>query len=101
MPLTVFGIGTKEYGKRDVLPDGSFLTTKFYVVFYIPLWPVETRRIEIQTAAEQDGSGGKRRRVQRLPFCWPQIVKVLAVGWGICVGIPLAIALLLGALDFW
>jgi hypothetical protein len=102
VPYTVFGIGTREYGKRDALPDGSFLTTKFYVLFFIPLWPAETRRIQHEVKGEQEAGGGaKRRRVQRLAFCWPQILRVLALSWGICAGVLLAIVLALGALGFW
>src|SRR5258708_2935186 len=34
------GFGTKIYGKRDFESDGSFLTTKWIVFFWIPLIPL-------------------------------------------------------------
>jgi len=45
MPSTTNGIGTTYYGKRDFRTDGSWLTTEWVVVFFIPLLPISSRRI--------------------------------------------------------
>lgn len=42
---TLNGFGTKIYGKRDFEPDGSFLTTKWVVFFWIPLVPLKSLRV--------------------------------------------------------
>jgi hypothetical protein len=44
MPITVNGCGTKYYGKRDLMPDGSYITTEWIVIFYIPLIPIRSFR---------------------------------------------------------
>ena len=45
MPFTFNGIGTTLYGKREFRPDGSYITTEWFVGIYIPLWPLESMRI--------------------------------------------------------
>jgi hypothetical protein len=40
MPITVNGCGTKYYGKRELMPDGSYITTEWIVLVYIPLIPI-------------------------------------------------------------
>ena len=86
MPKTVFGIGTREYGKRDREANGSYLTTKFFVFFFIPLWPMESRRL-------RRVHGEDFTSVRRLALCWPQVIKILAAGYGICLAIVGLLAL--------
>jgi hypothetical protein len=45
MPFTFNGIGTANYGKRDFRPDGSFLTTEWFVLVFVPIFPLKSRRI--------------------------------------------------------
>jgi hypothetical protein len=45
MPRTVNGIGTKYYGKSEPQPDGSFITTEWFVVFDVPLIPLKSQRV--------------------------------------------------------
>lgn len=40
------GCGTAIYGKRDFEADGSFVTTKWVVVFFIPMWPLKSMRVK-------------------------------------------------------
>jgi hypothetical protein len=42
---SVNGCGTAIYGKRDFEADGSFVTTKWVVVFFIPVWPLKSVRV--------------------------------------------------------
>jgi hypothetical protein len=39
------GFGTTIYGKRDFWPDGSYITTKWVILFWIPLVPVISMRV--------------------------------------------------------
>jgi hypothetical protein len=48
MPYTFSGIGTHFYGKRDFREDGSYITTEWFVVFYVPLIPVRSLRLKYQ-----------------------------------------------------
>ncbi len=43
---SVNGCGTAIYGKRDFEADGSFVTTKWVVVFFIPVWPLKSMRVK-------------------------------------------------------
>lgn len=42
---SVNGFGTAIYGKRDFEADGSFVTTKWVVVVFIPVWPLKSMRV--------------------------------------------------------
>jgi len=39
------GFGTAVYGKRDFWPDGSFISTKWLIFFWIPVFPIRTWRL--------------------------------------------------------
>jgi hypothetical protein len=43
---TLNGFGTKLYGRRNPAADGSFLTTKWVVLFWIPLIPLKSLRVK-------------------------------------------------------
>jgi len=45
MPSSVNGVGTKYYGKRDVRADGSYLTTNFISLLFVPLIPIHSVRV--------------------------------------------------------
>jgi hypothetical protein len=45
MAYTFRGIGAMNYGKRDFRVDGSFVTTLWFVVFYVPVIPIHSKRI--------------------------------------------------------
>lgn len=44
MPFTFNGIGTKLYGARDFGPDGSYVTTEWFTIFYVPIFPIKSIR---------------------------------------------------------
>ena len=45
MAFTFNGFGTMVYGERDYWPDGSFVTTEWFVVAYVPISPSVSMRI--------------------------------------------------------
>lgn len=45
MPFTYNGCGTKYYGKRDQGPDGSYVTTEWVTLVYLPLIPLRSFRV--------------------------------------------------------
>src|SRR5262245_20240386 len=45
MPYTLNGIGTRFYGKRDLRPDGSYITTEWVTFAYVPLVPFRSFRV--------------------------------------------------------
>ena len=55
-----FLIGPALYGRRDFFPDGSFVTTQWFAVAWIPLFPMWSKRVSVyQTSvnAVRDPSG--------------------------------------------
>ena len=61
MSFAFHGIGTMRYGKRDYWPDGSFVTTEWFVLAFIPLLPTNSKRIAYTTdnpLATYDAGGG-------------------------------------------
>lgn len=60
MAFTIHGIGTQFYGERDYWPDGSFITTEWMVLAYVPIAPTFSKRVSVfQTSpyAVADPSG--------------------------------------------
>lgn len=61
MQFTIHGTGTMLYGERDYWPDGSFLTTEWAVLAYVPIFPTFSKRIaytnESNPFALADASG--------------------------------------------
>lgn len=48
---SVNGTGTKIYGKRDFLTDGSFVTTKWVTFLWVPLFPLSSMRVKPKSDA--------------------------------------------------
>jgi hypothetical protein len=46
------GVGTIFYGQRDFRYDGSYLTTEWLVVFYLPIIPIRSLRVRHQGPGE-------------------------------------------------
>ncbi|MGZ5036933.1 MAG: hypothetical protein ACXWG1_09370 [Usitatibacter sp.] len=45
MANTFNGIGTTFYGKRQFEPDGSYVTTKWFVIAFVPVFPMGSLRV--------------------------------------------------------
>jgi hypothetical protein len=61
MAFVIHGIGTMLYGQRDYWPDGSYITTEWFVMLWVPIIPLCSKRIsDIKTNdfAKYDASGG-------------------------------------------
>jgi hypothetical protein len=67
MPFTVNGIGTTYYGRRDIGPDGSYVTTEWLVFVYVPVIPIRSYRVvptsESTRAVVYNSRGYLTRRV--------------------------------------
>ena len=84
MQFTVHGIGTAIYGERDYWPDGSFVTTEWAVLAWVPVFPTFSKRISYsQTSpyATYDASGYYLHETTA-----PNLKQVLYVyGWFACL----------------
>lgn len=60
MQFEFHGIGTVLYGERDYWPDGSFVTTEWVTLAWIPIFPTFSKRISYSQNspyAKYDASG--------------------------------------------
>ena len=84
MQVTIHGIGTAIYGERDYWPYGSFVTTEWAVLAWIPIFPTFSKRISYaQTSpyATYDASGYYVHETTA-----PNLKQVLFVyGWFACL----------------
>jgi len=42
---TFNGIGTMYYGHADPLPDGTYTATEWFVIFWVPIFPIGSYRL--------------------------------------------------------
>lgn len=80
MPFTINGIGTMYYGNRDQAVDGSYITTEWVVVVFLPIFPIASYRVR------PTGQGtnlifyySNKYLVERVPLCWPQVRNIYAI----------------------
>jgi hypothetical protein len=77
---TYHGFGTIYYGKRDFGVDGSYVTTLWIVVAYVPVVPVRSVRMR-DTGGSSYFSMDRRRHVvllAKMKPVWTQVVSVYA-----------------------
>jgi hypothetical protein len=76
------GFGTAIYGKRDFQPNGSFVTTKWVVLFWIPFFPLRSMRLKASGAARPGfpmGSSTPYQIYSEGKPHWKQVLYVYAV----------------------
>jgi hypothetical protein len=94
MPGTFNGTGTMYYGQREVGPDGSYITTKWLTVAWIPFIPLSSYRV-LPQGRERNFAVYQSQKyvIQRVPLNIAQVRDVYLVA------VP--IALTVTALLFW
>ena len=60
MSMVFHGIGTMRYGERDYWPDGSFVTTEWFVIAFVPIFPTFSKRIVYTTRVHFTAYGAGR-----------------------------------------
>jgi hypothetical protein len=79
MPSTINGIGTKFYGCREKGPDGSYITTEWVVILYIPILPIQSLRVLPGATESRFGfplSSSQRFMTRSVPLNWRQVLYV-------------------------
>lgn len=103
MPYSFQGIGTMFIGERDYAPDGSYLTTEWFVFLLIPVFPLRSLRVN----AAPDFFGNRSapamfpvdairesyRVLETRPPCLKQVFAVYAfvLFYAVCLATPFAI----------
>jgi hypothetical protein len=85
---SINGIGTTLYGKRDVdLRDGSYIATKWFIIFLLPVFPLGSFRvIRGATGASVFPSGSKTDyQLSPVKLNVAQVINTYLVIWGIAI----------------
>jgi hypothetical protein len=98
MPSTISGTGTAYFGRRELRADGSYVTTEFITLFYIPLVPLRSRRVREVGPGSHAGGGFEHRHSQQyivrpMPMNWWQVLNVYLGLIGVLVALPCAFAI--------
>jgi len=97
MPKTLNGIGTRFYGKQDFESDGSYVTTKFFVMFLFPILPLQSYRVLQKEERSFNWllmTESQEYSIKKVPLNIKQIVKVYFIGFLIIFSIFLALHIL-------
>ncbi len=87
MAFTFNGIGTKYYGSR-VLPDGTYITTKWIVFIYVPIIPIGS--VRVLNASAPRGFfvySSQSLSVQKVPLDIGMVLKTYGVVAGLIIGL--------------
>jgi len=88
MPFTWNGCGTRFYGQRNTAEDGSYITTLWVSLVWVPLLPLASYRIQPTgegfNALVYRSDGYKVRKV---PLCWTQVRNVYLAASPILIGV--------------
>jgi hypothetical protein len=105
MPFSINGCGTRYYGKRDKLQDGSYITTEWITLFFIPIIPLRSFRVRSvskqSTWALIASAKDEKFMVARVPLNWKQVFKgYIALGVIITIYIIIFVLHWLGVNNF-
>jgi hypothetical protein len=97
MPGTLAGFGTGFVGRTDRRPDGSYITTEWLILAFLPVFPLRSYRVWRNRARDLNlvVYQSEAYFVQPVPVCKRQVAKM----YGILVAVPavtLAVVLFVG-----
>ncbi len=82
---SINGFGTRYYGQRDFRPDGSYITTEWIVLAFVPIVPFRSLRVrymgEGDSKAYLNGFGTTHHYSiyeKRFPPNWKQVLSTYA-----------------------
>jgi hypothetical protein len=81
MAETFNGFGSMYYGHSDPLPDGTYTATKWFVIFWVPIFPKGSYRLLKMDAEFIAFPPGFKTTYasHRLPLNIKQVIKTYAV----------------------
>lgn len=86
--------GTDFYGECGFQPDGSYVSTYWVILFYLPVIPLFSARIVHKTAAFFRYVAAIQIKYMRIPLCWQQIIRVWLFNSALLAGYALCLTLL-------
>ncbi len=83
---SINGFGRKLYGKREFEADGSFITTKWLIMAFLPIVPSASMRV--RPIGSDSMFNGEFEIIEELPISWHQAISTYIYAYII---IPMAI----------
>lgn len=86
---SINGFGTTFYGECDYQPDGSYISTYWLILAFIPIIPLYSARILYSETARF--STTRQYQYEKIPLHWQQVSRIwafvgtLVVGYLACV----------------
>lgn len=81
------GIGLTLYGKDDILPDTSYVATKWFIFFFLPLIPLGSYRVLVGESEGVVFGVRTSYRMMKVPFNAKQALKTFLSAWLIGIAI--------------
>lgn len=78
MPASINGFGTTFYGQAEVESDGSFITTTWFILCFIPIVPLASNRLRPLEKPGFFSFGSEYVVVHELPINFLQVIKTWA-----------------------
>jgi uncharacterized membrane protein len=80
--FTLNGIGTTLIGKKDKDIDGSYITTKWFTFFFLPIIPLNSYRVIKTEESNAIFLVNSKFRMVKITLQWEQIIKTYVIRWG-------------------
>lgn len=71
---TFNGIGTRLYGKRDQATDGSYIATKWFTLFYFPVVPLSSYRVQAGEEEWRFLGSSRQYYMVKIKLSWRQVL---------------------------
>ena len=101
MPFTLNGTGTKYLGEREHDIGGTYITTKWVVIFMIPIVPLSSWRVfplnegsfndHTPLVGREASESSQAFHATRVPLSWRQVLNVYAIAVPVVVAIVWAL----------
>ena len=81
MAASINGFGTRFYGASSRRSDGSFITTKWFVIIFMPVIPLSSCRVIREVKGDKFlifGYSSAYSILEKLPIQWTQVLKTYA-----------------------
>jgi hypothetical protein len=85
MPSTLNGTGTHFYGDRERDVGGTYVTTKWVVLFWVPLIPLSSWRVymlddaRVDYIIDESSRTSQAMQATQVPLNWKQVLNVYLV----------------------
>lgn len=79
MAFTFNGIGTTYYGKKKFEPDDSCVTTKWFVILFFPITPIESARVRFLSSSSLEIV--QKFPIDRIQVLFTRIYAIFIISW--------------------